>query len=158
MPTWDYSVKGLDPDRTVKCSGRELSISPKAATEICKTIKGMKVKEAKTLLEQVASMKTAIPFRRYKKKVPHHRLREKWGAGKYPVKAAKRMLKLLEELEADAEYKGFDLDNLRLIHAASHRGRKIKKALPRAFGRTSPDYNTLTHIELVGYETYRPSP
>ncbi|MEM4245781.1 MAG: 50S ribosomal protein L22 [Candidatus Bathyarchaeia archaeon] len=154
MPSWEYSVKGLDPDRTVKCSGRELSISVKAATEICKTIKGMRLQEAKTLLEEVASMKTAIPFRRYKKAVPHRRLRERWYAGRYPVKAAKAMLRLLEELEANAEYKGFNVENLRLIHAASHPGRKIRKAFPRAFGRASPDYNTLAHVELVGYETF----
>ncbi len=30
MPEWGYSVKGLDPDKSVKCAGRELKISPKA--------------------------------------------------------------------------------------------------------------------------------
>ncbi len=154
MPTWDYLIKGLDPDRTVRCAGRELKISPKAAVEICKKITGMNVKEAKAILEQVASMKTAIPFRRHKKAIGHRRLQEKWYTGRFPVKAAKTVLKLLDQLEANAEYKGFNLDSLRVIHAASHRGRKMKKGIPRAFGRASPDYKTLTHIELVGYEAF----
>lgn len=152
MPEWEYSIKELDPARTVKCAGRELRISPKAATEICRTIKGMKLDDAKKLLEEVIAKKRAIAYRRYKKEVPHKNLQEKWYAGRYPVKAAKKILKLLEELEANAEYKGLDVEKLRIIHAASQRGMKIKKYIPRAFGRSSPSFETLTHIELVGYE------
>jgi large subunit ribosomal protein L22 len=153
MPEWGYSVKALDPDKTVKCAGRELKMSPKAAVEICRTIKGMKIGEAKTLLEQVIRKKRAIAYRRYKKEVSHKSLHERWYAGKYPVKAADRILKLLRELEANAEYKGLDLENLRIIHAASHRGRKLRAYIPRAFGRASPSFEILSHVELVGYET-----
>lgn len=142
----------MDPDKTVKCAGRELKISPKAAVEICRTIRGMKISEAKTLLENVAKKKRPIAYRRYKKEVSHKSLPERWYAGKYPVKAANRILKLLGELEANAEYKGLDLENLRITHAASHRGRKIRGYVPRAFGRASPSFDTLTHVELVGYE------
>ncbi len=120
--------------------------------EICHTIRGMKIAEAKTLLEEVIKKKRAIAYRRYKKEVSHKSLPERWYAGKYPVKAADRILMLLNELEANAEYKGLDLENLRIIHAASHRGRKIRGYTPRGFGRASPSYETLTHVELVGYE------
>lgn len=152
MPEWGYSIQDLDPDKTVKCSGRELRISPKAAAEVCRAIKGMKLDEAKRFLEEVIKMKRPVPFKRYKKEVPHRRMDEKWYAGRYPVKAAKKILKLLEELEANAEYKGMDVENLIIIHAASQRGRKIKKYIPRAFGRATPYFETLTHVELVGYE------
>ncbi|MEM3754385.1 MAG: 50S ribosomal protein L22 [Candidatus Bathyarchaeia archaeon] len=152
MPEWKYSIKELDPARTVKCSGRELRISPKAATEICRSIKGMKLTEAKELLEDVIAKKRAIAYRKYKKEAPHRKLQEKWYTGRYPVKAAKKILKLLEELEANAEYKGLDTERLKIIHAASQRGMKIKKYIPRAFGRSSPYFETLTHVELVGYE------
>jgi len=152
MPEWGYSVKALDPDKTVKCAGRELKISPKAAVEICRTIKGMKIGDAKILLENVIKKKRAIAYKRYRKEVPHRSMPERWDAGRYPVKAADRILGLLRELEANAEYKGLDLENLRIIHAASHRGRKIRSYVPRAFGRASPSFKTLSHIELVGYE------
>jgi len=152
MPEWSYSVKGLDPDKTVKCSGRELKISPKAATEICRTIKGMKLSEAKSLLEKVVDKKRAIAYKRYMKEVPHKRLEERWYAGRYPVKAAGRILGLLEELEANAEYKGLDVDRLKIIHAASQRGMKMRKYIPRAQGRSTPYFDTLCHIELVGLE------
>ncbi|HYB67245.1 MAG TPA: hypothetical protein VEC43_02875 [Candidatus Acidoferrales bacterium] len=53
MPNWGYSVKEFDPDRAVRCSGRELNISPKAATEICSKLRGMRLDQAKELLEAV---------------------------------------------------------------------------------------------------------
>lgn len=156
MPIWDYSIKDVDMDldRTVKCAGREISVSPKAVTELCRTIKGMLIKDAKHLLENVIEKKTSIPYKHYKKKVPHRKSNDKWFAGRYPVKAAKILMKLLEELESNAEYKGFNLDNIKIIHAASQRGRKIRKAIPRAHGRASPYYDALTHIELIGYEVF----
>lgn len=152
MPTWGYSVKEFDPDRAVKCSGREIKISPKAAVEICRKIRGMRLDAAKELLEAVQKKKRAIAFRRYKKEVPHRSLDEGWYAGRYPVKAAKAFLFLLEELEANAEYKGLDVDRLRIVHAATQRGMKSQRYISRAYGRASPYLNTMVHVELMGYE------
>jgi large subunit ribosomal protein L22 len=152
MPTWGYSVKEFDPDRAVKCAGREIKISPKAAVEICRTIRGMKLDSAKELLEAVQKKKRAIAFRRYHKEVPHRSLDEGWYAGRYPVKAAKKFLFLLEEMEANAEFKGLDVDRLRIVHAAAHRGLKTSRYISRAYGRASPYRNTAVHVELLGYE------
>ena len=153
MPEWGYSVTGLDPDRTVKCAGRELRISPKASVELCRTIRGMKLPEAKKLLERVIEKKQAVAYRRYKKEVPHKRqLAEPFYAGRFPQKAAGRLLHLLEELEASAEYRNLDVERLRIIHAASQRGRKVPRRSQRAFGRSDLLRGVLTHIELVGYE------
>jgi large subunit ribosomal protein L22 len=142
----------MDPERSVRCSGRELRISPKAATEICRAIKGMRIDDAKQFLEGVAAKKRPIAYRRYAKEVPHKSHSERWDAGRYPIKAAAQIIRLLEELQSNAEYKGLDVDRLRIVHAASHRGMKMRNFLPRAFGRSSPSYNTLTHVELIGYE------
>jgi len=153
MPEWGYSVTGLDPDRTVKCAGRELRISPKASVELCRTIRGMKLPEAKKLLERVIEKKQAVAYRRYKKEVPHKRqLAEPFYAGRFPEKAAGRLFRLLEELEASAEYRNLDVERLRIIHAASQRGPKVPRRSPRAFGRSDLLRGVLTHIELVGYE------
>ncbi len=153
MPELGYSVTGLDPDRTVKCSGRELRISPKASVELCRTIRGMKLSDAKKLLERVIEKKQAIAYRRYKKEVPHRRqLQESFFAGRFPQKAAGKLLHLLEELEANAEYRNLNVEGLRIIHAASQRGPGVPKRSPRAFGRSDLLKGTTTHIELVGYE------
>jgi len=149
MPRWGYSVGWVDPDRTAKASGRELRISPKHAREICKTIKGMMLEDAKNFLEDVIAMRRPVPFRRYKKKVPHRRGLQGFCTGRFPVKAARYILRLLKEVEANAEFKGLNTEKLKIIHAAAYPGMKLKKFFPRAFGRSSPDYEILTHVEIV---------
>jgi len=149
MPKWGYSTTELDPDKTVKASGRELRVSPKHAREVCKTIKGMKLDQAKDYLRQVILKKKPVPFRRHKKKVGHRHGIEKAYAGRYPVKAAQKILKVVEGAEANAEYKGLDVERLRIIHASAYPGMKIKRYIERAFGRSSPRFETLCHVELV---------
>jgi len=154
MPEWGYSTTELDPTKTAKASGRELRVSPKHATEICKTIKGMKLQQAKTYLQKVIQKKTPIPIRKHKTKVPHRRgLEQKAFAGRYPVKAAQKILQLLESAETNAEYKGLDTENLKITHTSAYPGMKIKRYKPRAFGRMSPDFETLTHIEIILTQT-----
>ena len=149
VPKWGYSATGLDPDLTVKASGRELRISPKAAREVCATIKGMRLDDAKEFLEQVIMLKKPVPFRRYKKKAPHRRGLQKFYAGRYPVKTASKILQILESAEANAIYKGFDVENLHIIHAAAYPGTKLKRYMPRARGRSSPKFETLCHVEII---------
>jgi large subunit ribosomal protein L22 len=149
MTKWGYSITDMDAEKTAKASGRELRVSPKHAREVCRTIKGMKVEQAKDYLNQVILKKKAVPFRRFNKKVGHRHGLEKAFAGRYPVNAARQVLNVLEGAEANAEYKGLDLERLKIIHASAYPGMKIKRFTPRAFGRSSPRFNTLSHVELV---------
>jgi len=149
MPEWGYSVLELDPEKTAKASGRELRVSPKSAIEVCNTIKGMKLDEARNFLRQVILKKKPVPFRKYKKKAAHQRGLQKAYAGRYPVKAAQKVLEVLESAEANAEYKGLDIERLRIIHASAYPGMKIKRFIPRAFGRATPRFETLCHLEVV---------
>lgn len=113
----------------------------------------MKLPDAKKLLERVIEKKQAIAYRHYKKEVPHRRqLVEPWYAGRFPQKAAGHVLRLLDELEANAEYRSLDTERLRIIHAAAQRANKIPRRNPRAFGRSDQLSATTTHIELVGFE------
>jgi large subunit ribosomal protein L22 len=149
MPKWGYSITDIDIEKTAKVSGREIRVSPKHAREVCKTIKGMKLNQAKDYLKQVILKKKPVPFRRYNKKVGHRHGLENAFAGRYPVNAAQQVLKLLEGAEANAENKGLDMENLRIIHASAYPGMKIKRFIPRAFGRSSPRNKSLSHVELV---------
>ena len=67
MPKFGYSVTEIDTERTVKASGRELRISSKHAREVCRTIKGMRLNEAKRFLEDVKAKKKPVPFQVHKK-------------------------------------------------------------------------------------------
>jgi large subunit ribosomal protein L22 len=154
MPQWGYSITDLDPTKTVKAAGRELRVSHKAAREICKTIKGMTLDQAKEYLNKVTNKKQPVPYRRYNKKLGHrHGTAKGTFAARYPIKTAKKILQVLEGAEANAEFKGLDLERLRIIHAAAYPGMKLERFTPRAFGRSSPKIQTLTHIELVLEQT-----
>jgi len=149
MPKWGYSVTDMEPDKTAKASGRELRVSHKHAREVCKTINGMKLEQAKDYLQQVILKKKAVPFGRFNKHVPHRHGMDFGFAGRYPEKTAKAVLKILEGAEANAEYKGLDVEQLKIVHSSAYPAMKIKRFIPRAFGRSSPRYNTLTHVEIV---------
>lgn len=149
MPSWKYSVKGFDPDTTALASGRDLRISPKATREICRYIRGMKLEEAKERLREVMDLSRPVPYLRHRKKIPHRGGVEGFDAGRYPVKAAGEILKILDAVEANAEFKGLYADRLKIVHIAAQRGRVIRKYIPRAFGRASPFFRHLTHVEVA---------
>ncbi len=150
MPKWGYSIieEELDLEKTAKASGREIRVSHKAAREVCRTIKGKTLNNAKAYLRDVIDKKKPVPFRRYKKKLGHRHGIEKAFAGRYPIKTAQQILHVVEAAEANAENKGLDVDRLRILHAAAYPGTKLKQYTPRAHGRSSPKYETTTHIEI----------
>ena len=151
MPKWGYSVieEELDPEKTAKASGREGRVSHKSAREVCTAIKGMMLTTAKEYLRDVIDKRKPVPFRRYKKKLGHRHGLDKTFAGRYPIKAAQKVLHVVEGAEANAENKGLDVDRLRIFHAAAYPGIKIKRYMPRAHGRATPKNETTTHIEIV---------
>jgi len=151
VPKWGYSIikEELDPEKTAKASGREVRVSHKHAREVCRTIKGMTLTKAKTYLRDVMDKKKAVPFRRFKKKAGHRHGLQKTYAGRYPTKAAEKVLSVIEGAEANAENKGLDTDRLRIIHASAYPGMKVKRFTPRAHGRATPKTQVLSHIEIV---------
>ena len=146
MPSRKYSAM-IDPETTAIAAGRDLRISYKAAVEILKEIKGLHVDKAEQLLEDVIEKRRPIPYKRFYGKVGH-RKGSGFGAGRYPVKAARHILKVLREAKANAEYKGLDVSKLWVVHAAAHKGTKIRKYKPRAFGRAAPYFQQFVHVEI----------
>jgi large subunit ribosomal protein L22 len=151
MPDFGYAFEKFDSTKHVRASVREKDISHKHAREVAKMMKGMSIEKARDYLQDVISKKRAVPFRRFNNEVGH---RSDPGvmSGRYPQKTAKEFIKVLDNLEANAEYKGMDLDRLKIISANTHRGVIVKRFTPRAMGRATPKNNTLTHIELVAQE------
>ena len=135
--------------KTARAMAKSLKISPKHCVEICNALRGMEVDKAKAYLNDVIDMKRAVPFKRHNKKVGHRKGLEGWPTGRYPVKAANQILKVLENAEANAEYIGMDTDKLVIEHISSHRGVVIRGAIPRAFGRVTPFNTPTTHIQIV---------
>ncbi len=146
-----YSFQNYDKTKHVRASLREKTISHKHAREIAVAIKGMSIEKARDYLQAVVNLERAVPFRRYHNEVGH---KPDTGvmSGRYPEKAATEFSRLLDNLESNAEYRGMDLDRLKIINATVHKGRKIQRFTPRAQGRATPKINILTHVELVAQE------
>ncbi len=153
MPHFRYAFQNFDKAKHVRASIREKDISPKHSREIAVAIKGKSIEKAREFLENVVARKIAVPYRRYNNEVAHRsNIRDGFSAGRYPRKAAGEFLKLLDNLESNAEYKGMDLDSLRIVSVAVHKGTKLERFTPRAMGRSSPKVDTLVHVEVVGQE------
>ena len=117
-----YSYQAKPDEKIAKASGHSLKISPKHSVEICRTIRNMYLEDAKAFLEDVIEKKTVVPFKRHNKKVGHRSDLKGWPSGRYPVKAAAAILKVLENAEANAENEELDVENLKLVHASANRG------------------------------------
>ena len=151
MGRFDYAFQNYDATRHVRSSLREKDISHKHAREVAVAIKGLSIEKARDYLHAVVNKERAVAFRRYKNQVGH-KADPGMMSGRYPQKTAKEFIKALDNLEANAEYKGMDLDRLKIVNATAHKGVSIKRFIPRAMGRATPKNDTLTHLELVAQE------
>jgi len=140
-----YSTN-IDPDKTAKAYGYELHCSRKDSMNLAYAIKNMKIEDAKKFLQEIIDMKRPLPAVFHNKKRAHQ---TGIGPGSYPQKAARYMLKTLENAENNAEYKGFDVENMKISHISTYGGRVIKGIMPRAQGRATDKNRRTTNIEIV---------
>ncbi len=151
---FSYSFQNFDPDKMARASGRDLRISPKHSVELLREIKGMMLNDALKYLDDVIAKKRPVPMRRFNDS-QGHKPGKGFGPGRYPVKVAKAVKKILLNARNNAEQKGLDPDRLKIIHAAAHRGPVLRGYIPRAFGRATPFNEQTTHIEIVVEEIRR---
>ncbi|MDH4123615.1 MAG: 50S ribosomal protein L22 [Thermoplasmata archaeon] len=136
----------VDAEKTSKALGKEIRVSPKKCEEVCRNICGMKVEDAKKFLREVAAMKRPVKYTRHKMYLSH---KPGVGPGRYPVKAAREILRVIESAQHNAEYKGLDSDNMKIHTIAVHRGRVFKNRMPRAFGRATQWNDLSSNIEVI---------
>ena len=72
MARIDYSQK-ISGDNIAKAKANELNMSPKHSIEIATFIRHQRVNDAIAYLNDVVSLKKAIPFRRFNRNVAHKR-------------------------------------------------------------------------------------
>ena len=149
MARTEYSQK-IKGDTVAKAKANELNMTPKHTIEIATFIRHQRVNDAIAYLNEVVKLKKAIPFRRFNRNVAHKRgLPGNWDAGRYPVKASKAYIQVLESVKKNAEYLGLDAENLEIIHASANRGRAQKAFFPRAMGRATPKVRESVNVEVV---------
>lgn len=152
MGNWTYPDLKIDESKIGKAVVRDAPVSIRDLYNVCKAIRGMKVKEARDFLQRVLNKQEALPFWRYSHGSSHKsNISKKWKIknGRYPVKAIKFVLKALDNAEANATSKGLDPDNIKIIHIAAHKGLTLKRYMPRAFGRATPKFRRTANIEII---------
>ena len=136
-----YTFKEYDKEHMARAVGIALPVSFKQSVEICSYIKNKNIANAKTMLLNVIEKKSAVPFKRYNFDLGH---KKKVGPARYPEKASREIIKLIENVEANAQFKGFNTSNLVIAHISAHKAGKSWH-----FGRKSRRLMKRTNIEIV---------
>jgi large subunit ribosomal protein L22 len=128
-------------ENTAKAVGRNLDISPKQGTEICKYVRGRRLSQAKMLLQQAIDEKRPIPFTRFTNGLGH---KPGMSAGRYNPKASSQILKVINSAEANAKNKGYNSADLKVVHISMQIGTKNWH-----YGRQKRSIFKNSHIEVV---------
>ena len=147
-----YSVDA-DPEKTAKAMLRERHMSHKHSKEIAREIKGKTVAEAREYLEAVVAGERSVPFRSHNTGVGHRNDIDGWDAGRYPEKASRAFLDLLENVGANADHAGFEPDGMRIAHVAAHKVGEVQGRKPRAMGRATAWNTPEVDVEMIVEET-----
>ncbi|AGO61119.1 50S ribosomal protein L22P [Ferroplasma acidiphilum] len=142
-----YSIDKM-PEKHARAQVKETDISLKDAVNVAHFIRNMDLEAAKNALNLVVEKKMAVPYFRYLDSVSH---RKGIGPGRYPVKAVKSFQKLLDDVSANAEFKGLT-DDLKIFHISASKGRMIKKFTPKAYGRAGANFKDLINLDIVVIE------
>ncbi len=143
-----YSVD-VDPEKTAKAMLRERHMSHKHSKEIAREINGQTASDAVAYLEAVVEGDRSVPFKSHNSGVGHRNDIEGWDAGRYPNKASKAFLDLLENAINNADHQGFDGEAMTIEHVAAHKVGESPGQKPRAFGRASPWNTPQVDVELI---------
>jgi len=140
--TVEYKIETM-----ARAYGRDLPIAWKKSIELARQLRGRTVEKAREYLENVAALKQAVPMRTYGRWVAH---KSGIGPARYPVKAAKAFLTILESAVANAEFTGKeDPDTMVIAVINAHKGPTSKGYRPRAYGRSSPWNQDTVNLEIV---------
>ena len=137
-----YAVQGNNEEHSAKAKANAISISTKHCIEICSYLRKKNMEKAKELLKLAIEKKKAIPFKKFTGDVGHRK--GNLASGRFPVKACREILKLLETVEANAQFKGLNTSNLIISHICAN-----KASTPWRYGRQIRRKGKRTHIEVV---------
>jgi len=143
-----YSIDA-DPDTTAKAMLRERHMSHKHSKAIAREIKGKTTAEAVEYLDAVIDGDRSVPFKSHNSGVGHRSDIDGWDAGRYPEKASKAFLDLLENVVGNADHQGFDGEAMEIVHVAAHKVGESPGRKPRAFGRASAWNTPQVDVEIV---------
>jgi len=135
-----YSYQPKQNEKIAKAQLRDINASYKDLANTCSFIRGLNANEALSLLELASKKIIPIPYPRYNKKLGHRR--ELGGKkGRYPVKSAKIVAKVLRDAIANARFLGLNEDNLYVAYAVANKHRIEKRTAPKGPRRAGKPTN-----------------
>jgi len=135
-----YAYQPQKDEKIAKAQLKNIDASFKDLANTCTFIRGMNAKEALSLLELASKKIIPIPYPRYNKKLGHRR--ELGGKkGRYPVKSAKIVAKVLKDAIANAKFLGLNEDNLYVAYAVANKHRIEKRIAPKGPRRAGKPTN-----------------
>lgn len=158
----------LQGSRLATARSVQVDMHVKHCFEVCRAIKNKTAGEAIAFLNQVLKIDSnradvrrkaaAVPFRlgsgnkRKRRSGPSmvgHR-KGGIGPGRFPVKASREIIKVIESAMENARYQYEDIDaeEMLITHIAAHRGRIRKGWIPRARGRATPSNHYQVNLEV----------
>jgi large subunit ribosomal protein L22 len=140
-----YSFEKYNPERMAVAVGKSLPVSTKHCIELTGRIRRKSLESAKRILNDCISMRKPIAFKRFTGSVGH---KPGMAAGRYPIKAAAAVLKVLESCEANAQFKGLDTGSMIIVHSNAQLGGKQYH-----YGRQRRRIMKRTMVEIVLEET-----
>ena len=147
----NYSRQPAVSAKSCSACGDDLRVHYKNTFEAAAAIRGMSLKGAQSYLEEVLEHKRCIPFRRHTGHVGRATQAKEFGLtqGRWPEKSVRILIGLLQNLEANAEVKGLEVDNLYLWHVQVNRAAKGRRRTYRAHGRIGPYLSSNCHVEII---------
>ncbi|MFH1638281.1 MAG: 50S ribosomal protein L22 [Candidatus Woesearchaeota archaeon] len=109
----------MKEDNKAMAKGIGVTVSTKQSIEICNFIRGKKVSVAKEMLKKVIAKKLAVPMKRFNRDTGH---KKGIGPGRFPMKAASEILKLLKSAESNAINLGLNTDVLNISSIMANKG------------------------------------
>lgn len=153
-----YINKEFKTDKCCKSIANDIKVHFKNTREAAAAIKGMNINRARQFLENVCVFKEIVPFTRYRYGIGRKAQlkNKKTTNGRWPVKSAKSILKVLKNAESNAIEKGLDVESLYIKNIQINKAVRGNRRTFRAHGRVNAFLSHPCHIEIWLIEKFKP--
>jgi len=128
-----------------------LRVHFKNTRETAAAIQGMPLERALRYLSDVQEHKQCVPFRRFNGGVGRTAQAKAFKAtqGRWPVKSAKFLHRLLKNAESNAGVNELDIEDLFIKSIIVNQAPKTRRRTYRAHGRINPYQGHPCHVEII---------
>ncbi|MDD5022840.1 MAG: 50S ribosomal protein L22 [Candidatus ainarchaeum sp.] len=144
MKSYSYTIKE-NPESYAFARVEGVDASFKDLSEVCGRLNNLAVERALELLDKFSTGEFPVLYKSHNKKLGHRR--ELGGAkGRYPIKAAKIVMKLLKSVIANANTRGL-IEPYLIVHLSANKKMNYPRMSPKGMRKKS-DYET-ARVEIV---------